>query len=331
MLQFRPDRNSFYEFTSSRNRPTAMHAPFRGFPVAALICFIHWLASGLLFALVILERPVMATELEVDNLRGSDLQANTGGQRLQAPYRTLQRAIDHAIVGDTIKLRVTGEPYRECVSINTRNDFGARDFPLIIDGNGATLDGTKPLGVLDWRAVGGDLFELKFRSPGYVKILAASDQPTPENLGHLTELSTLEPFQYARNSGSVYFKTRRGDVPRDYGLRVSAEQTGLTLYDVSDIVIRNLNVVGYRLDGINCHDLVVNVRFENVVSADNGRSGISVGGASRVVLANSRLAGNGDSQARAEGQSLLELSNVNIDADVSKAIDRVGGRVIESR
>jgi len=100
---------------------------------------------------------------------------------------------------------------------------------------------------------------------------------------------------------------------------------------VSDIVIRNLNVVGYRLDGINCHDLVVNVRFENVVSADNGRSGISVGGASRVVLANSRLAGNGDSQARAEGQSLLELSNVNIDADVSKAIDRVGGRVIESR
>lgn len=308
-----------------------MHAPFRGFPVAAILAFIHWVTPGLPFTSLSLQRPAIAAELEVDNLRGSDLQANTGGQRLQAPYRTIQRAIDHAIVGDTIKLRVTGQPYRECVSINTRNDLGTRDFPLIIDGNGATLDGTKPLGVLDWTAMGGDLFEMNFRSPGYVKILAASDQPIPENLGHLTELSTLEPFQYARNSGSVFFKTRPGDLPRAYGLRVSAEQTGLTLYDVSDIVIRNLNIVGYRLDGINCHDLVDNVRFENVVSTDNGRSGISVGGASRVVVANSRLAGNGDSQARTEGQSLLELSNVNIDADVSKAIDRAGGRVIESR
>ena len=273
----------------------------------------------------------IAAELEVDNLRGSDKQSPQRGEQTRSPYRTIQRAVDHATIGDTISIRNTGEPYRECVSINSNHLLGTAGFPLIIDGNDVTLDGTKPLGALDWSANGRDLFELNVRSPGYVIILARSDQPMPENLGHVADLSTLQPLQYARNSGSIYFRARAGDVPQTYGLRVGVEQTALTLYDVSNIVIRNLNVTGYRLDGINCHDLVTDVRFENIVVEKNGRSGISVGGASQVVFQNGKLQHNGQSQARAEGRGRLELISVTIEPDNAKSIDQAGGRVVESR
>jgi hypothetical protein len=272
-----------------------------------------------------------AVELVVDNVRGSDLQGPPQGARTSTPYRTIQRAVEHASVGDTISIRNTGEPYRECVSINSNHQLGTPIFPLIIEGNGATLDGTRPLGVLDWTAIGQDLFELNVRSPGHVTLIAADDQPHPENLGHRTDLSALQPLQYARNLGAVFFRARPGEVPQAYGLRVGIEQSGLTLYDVSHIVIRNLNVVGFRLDGINCHDLVSEVRFENIVSEKNGRSGISVGGASQVVLQTGRLRQNIQSQARSEGWGKLELIDVAIEPGAAKAIDQAGGRVVESR
>jgi len=308
-----------------------MLASFRRFHFSVVLICVFGVANEPLGCLRTPAGQANGAELVVDNLRGSDVQAKNDGIRTQSPYKTLQRAINNAIMGDSIRLVETGQPYRECVSINTNNALGTAYFPLIIEGSGVTLDGTRPLGVLDWSAMGADLFELNFRSPGYVKFLAASDQPTPENLGHVSELSQLKPFQYGRNTGSVFFKSRPGETPQGYGLRVSAEQTGLTLYDVGNLIIRNLNVVGYRLDGINCHDLVNNVRFENLVVTHNGRSGISVGGSSQVLVINSSAASNGESQVRTEGQSLLELSNVKIDDTLAQGIDRAGGRVVEVR
>jgi len=294
---------------------------FRAFSLILAACAVIALGLGKL----------SADELEVDNLRGSDLQSREGRVVARTAYRTIQRAIDHASHGDTIRILKTSEPYRECLSINTNNSLGSATFPLIIEGSGATLDGSKPLGTLDWSALGKDLFELKAKSPGYVQLLAAPDQPVPENLGPLVDLSQLQPLQYARNNGSIIFCARPGEVPQSYGLRGSVEQTGITLYDTSHLVIRDLIVVGYRLDGINCHDLVNDVRFENIVAAENGRSGFSVGGASRVVIEGGELRGNGESQIRSEGQSETELHGVKIEAGRVKAVDQSGGRVFESR
>ena len=272
-----------------------------------------------------------AAELEVDNLRGSDLQTRENNGQTRTAYLTIQRAIDHASIGDTIRIRNTSKPYRECVSINSNHQLGTTIYPLIIEGSGATLDGSKPLGTLDWHALGKDLFELKARSPGYIRLLAESDQPVPENLGKVVDLAELKPLQYGRINGSIFFCAKPGEVPQSYGLRGSVEQTGITLYDTSNIVIRDLKVVGYRLDGINCHDLVNNVRFENIVAAENGRSGFSIGGASKVIIKGGELRGNGESQIRSEGQSETELVGVKIEAGKTKAIDQSSGRVFESR
>jgi len=292
----------------------------RGFSLLPLACV----------ALGMMHSGLPADELVVDNLRGSDLQSRDSRGPARTAYLTIQRAIEHASLGDTIRILKTSEPYRECVSINTNNSLGEANSPLIIEGSGATLDGSKPLGTLDWSALGKDLFELKARSPGYARLMAAPDQPVPENLGHLVDLSKLQPLQYARNNGSIIFCTRPGEVPQSYGLRGSVEQTGITLYDTSHLVIRDLNIVGYRLDGINCHDLVNDVRFENIVSSENGRSGISVGGASRVVIEGGELRGNGESQIRSEGQSETELRGVKIEAGKAKSVDQSGGQVFEN-
>ena len=57
---------------------------------------------------------------------------------------------------------------------------------------------------------------------------------------------------------------------------------GITLYEVRNVVIRDLIVQGFQLDGINAHDGVFDALLKKVTCRGNARSGICVGGASRV-------------------------------------------------
>ena len=62
------------------------------------------------------------------------------------------------------------------------------------------------------------------------------------------------------------------------------EQTGITLWAIDNVVIRNLTLRHFQQDGINLHDRCRNVLLENVTLSENGRTGISVGGTSEVSL-----------------------------------------------
>ncbi len=116
---------------------------------------------------------LVAEELQVDNVRGSDFQTRDGAIDLRGPFRTLQKAIQMARIGDTINVKNTGEPYRETVSLSGNRAVANRRFPLVIEGNGAVFDGTQELGFNDWESLGRDLFELKVQSPGYVKLFSS--------------------------------------------------------------------------------------------------------------------------------------------------------------
>ncbi len=147
-------------------------------------------------------------------------------------------------------------------------------------------------------------------------------------MGNLSDLSVLKPLEYGRHLGTVYFRTKPGDIPQSYGLSVSKLQTGLTIYDIGYIELRNFTFRGYRLDGVNSHDLAEGITLENFTFADNGRSGLSVGGASSIVLMNSTSKGNGESQVRTEGECLLELQNVTLEPGDALEMDRKGGRIV---
>jgi len=289
----------------------------------------------LLLAALVSNQGVVADDLVVDNINGSDLQNDRGRVPIPAsygPYRTIARALAAAGPGDRIVLTNTGQPYRECVSLNGPNHSGVPNEPFMIIGNGAVLDGSEPALPDGWQATreGAVLWEYLRTPPGFGLLMLPDgklQQVTPDSTGPVG-LAMLKPLHWTRQNGRFYLRTEPGRSPRDYPLRVTVQTTGITLYDVEHVIVQDLIVRGYRLDGINAHDRASEVQIRNVTAAENGRSGISVGGASRVVLNTVQSLGNGAAQIRTEGRCIVKLRRVTADTATAPALHRDGGEVI---
>jgi hypothetical protein len=65
-----------------------------------------------------------------------------------------------------------------------------------------------------------------------------------------------------------------------------------------------------------------------LTTKENGRSGISIGGSSRVRLDTCTAAGNGASQVRIEGYSIVEMLDNALDEATAPAISREGGKIV---
>ena len=59
------------------------------------------------------------------------------------------------------------------------------------------------------------------------------------------------------------------------------------------MIVQDLVVRGFWLDGVNCHDNVKRTDLVRITASHNGRSGISVGGSSRVRIDTCTASGNG--------------------------------------
>ena len=87
----------------------------------------------------------------------------------------------------------------------------------------------------------------------------------------------------------------------------TGHRVGITLYDVRQVVIHDLVVQDFQLDGINAHDNAVECALSKVTCQGNGRSGISVGGASKLEVVDCTSLRNGKVQLRTEGWSTTNL------------------------
>ena len=76
--------------------------------------------------------------------------------------------------------------------------------------------------------------------------------------------------------GWIYFCVEPGKLPQDYLLTYAKLSVGITLYKVDDVLIHNLTVQGFQLDGINAHDSTGPCRLIEVTARNNGRSGVAV-------------------------------------------------------
>lgn len=89
-----------------------------------------------------------ADDILVSNTGGDD---GFTGQRWtvasdrSGPVRTIARAMALADAGDRIVLAKTEQPYRETLSLMGSRHGGVAGRPLLIVGNGATLDGSAPV------------------------------------------------------------------------------------------------------------------------------------------------------------------------------------------
>ncbi len=271
------------------------------------------------FAWLTLPSGAAALDIYVNNVAGDDRFDGTApvsqGARM-GPCRTLAHALELADKGDRVILAATGHPYRESVTLQAGRHSGSAEHPFEIVGSGAVLDGLAPVPEGVWKHVGGEVY--RFSPPRMsFQLLYLDGRPAtrvpvgPADLG----LPPLKPREWCMFQRDVHFRPEGGRTPYSYRLEYCALPVGITMYEVRNVVIRDLIVQGFQLDGINAHDGVFDALLKKVTCRGNARSGICVGGASRVQIVDCLVGGNGEAQLRTEGYSHTRLVSSRLLSD----------------
>jgi hypothetical protein len=230
--------------------------------------------------------------------------------------------------GDHIVLANTGVPYRESITLEGGRHSGYYSRPFVLRGNGAILDGSWPVPHHVWEHFEKDVFRFRPHRMAF-QILFRDDRPVDRVAVRegTKGVPDLEPLTWCLVDRHIYFRPEKDKLPQSYKLTIAGWQTGITLYKCERVVIENLTVQGFQLDGINAHDGVFDSELLNVVARGNGRSGVSIGGASRVKLHGCVLGNNGAAQLRTEGWSTTDVSQSELIDNTAPGLVRDGGRV----
>jgi len=274
--------------------------------------------------------PARARDLFVDNASGDDLHdgAQAATTAFGGPLRTLRRALELVLPGDRIVLAKTDEPYRESISLSTASQCGNQVGPLVIDGQGAVLDGTVPVGEREWESVRGPVFRFRPAKSSYQQLFLGGKPAVERALEPRShKLPELAPLEWFRRDAEIYFRVEPDKLPGDYPLSYSGLQTGITLYHVHDVVIMDLIVQGFRLDGINVNDGVRNCQLIDVTCRGNGRSGVTVAGSSHARLDGCLLGDNGTAQLRSEGVSATSVAHSELLDNTAPPVVWRGGKL----
>lgn len=271
-----------------------------------------------------------ARDIFVNNVLGDDRRGGTMatvGDEGTGPCRSIAKALRIASPGDRIVVANTGQPYRESITVQGPRHSGIDRFPTIISGNGATLDGSMSLSENVWEFAGDSMFRTRPINKSFQQLfLAGVPLVRKQPLGG--ESLKLAPREWCLFQGWIYFAVEPSRLPEDYDLSCCGEQVGITLYNVHDLFIEDLNVRGFWLDGVNCHDNVSRADLLRIKATENGRSGFSVGGCSKVRIDTCAAGGNGAAQVRLEGVCQVQLLDNVIDAGTAPAILREGGTIL---
>ena len=279
---------------------------------------------------LLLSETALARNLYVNNLAGDDLhdgRAPVADTQDHGPFRTIGRAMKMAHKGDHIIIANTGTPYRESITVQGGRNSGLATRPFIIQGNGAVLDGTREISRDVWKPVQKDLYRF---TPEYKSLLIFNDgRPAPRVAGDGNSLPSLEPLEWCLYKGDIYFRGEENKLPEDYPLTQTDEQVGITVYEARHVFIADLVIQGFRLDGVNAHDGTNHVELVGLICRGNGRSGISVGGASRLTIRACLVGNNGRAQLRTEGHCRARVINCDLidDDPLAPAMVNTGGQI----
>lgn len=263
-----------------------------------------------LFGLVIclsLVATATARDIYVDNASGDDGAVGATPQNTpqrSGPVRTIAKALRLAQFGDRIILAKNDEPYRESVSLIGERHSGYDIHPFVIEGNGATLDGSVPVPPDAWHHVRDEIFAFRPMRLGYQQLFLDGRPMLRKPATSIDwAIPQLEPLEWCLAAGEIHVRMQPRQIPHSAPLSFAALPTAFVLLNVHDVEIRNLTVQGYQSDGLNAHDCVHNGRFLGITSRGNGRTGITVSGGSRVKLDQCLLGDNGVTQLLAEAYS----------------------------
>lgn len=291
---------------------------------------MHRACSAILLCL--LAARATARDIFVDNLAGDDKNSGAHARGVGdagGPVRTIAKALRLARAGDRVVLAKNDEPYHECVSLaGARNSGLAPGAPFVFDGNGATLDGTAAVPDDGWTHYRDNIFRFRPRSLVRAELFVHGRSIAPLPLPRGASIPPrLEPLQWCAAEGAIYFATEHGKLPPDYRLRYAELATGVTLYDVRQMVVRNLTVRGFQADGVSATVGAREVVLQNVTCTANGRRGVCVGGGADAVIDACNLFGNGQAQLLTCTNSETHLVSSTLSNDTAAGWVDQGGRV----
>jgi hypothetical protein len=269
-------------------------------------------------------RDIFVNNVAGDDRRGGDSPSPLGGE--MGPLRSISFALRAARKGDRIIVANTGQPYREYITLQGARNSGRRaEAPFVIEGNGAVLDGAYPIPANLWEHYRNDVFRFRPMRLAH-QILFLNEKPAMRQQAALEaqQLPELAPLQWSLFRGQIYFRVEKDALPHQYNLSHTVLPAGITLYQVRHVVIRDLVIQGYQLDGVNAQDGVTDTTLIGLTCRGNGRSGISVGGASRVRVEASLVGNNGVAQVRAEGWSKTDIVNCDLVESTAPPVVREG-------
>jgi len=295
------------------------------------------MTCGLIAVVMMWAQTAAARDIYVSNTSGDDRGTGAAAQPLVprgGPVRTIAKALRLSQAGDRIILENTGEPYREAISLIGSRRSGGPFGPLVIEGRGAMLDGSVPIPAGGWQLESGNVFSYQPQAMGSQQLFLAGRVPRRRPVTAADPaIPALAPLEWCYWRGKIYFCTEATRLPADYQPSCCGLRTGITLYYVRDVLIRDLAVQGFYLDGVAVHDVVQDTRLERVASHMNGKSGVSVRGASWVELDRCSLSGNGQSQLRVDNFARVWLYDSQAHGDESAGsvgIAQAGGEIFTS-
>ena len=155
--------------------------------------------------------PAVASDLFVNNATGDDhndaMSAVSQGGR-SGPARSLTKALYVAERGDRIVIAKTSQPYRENVTL-----AGGRHNGVVIEGNGATLDGSMPVPIDQWHSEGDGVFRFDPRYKHF-NLLFIGDNPVQRAAVDPLALRRpqLKPLEFGVHRGSIFFRSEGNQV-----------------------------------------------------------------------------------------------------------------------
>ncbi|REJ86597.1 MAG: hypothetical protein DWQ34_26855 [Planctomycetota bacterium] len=282
------------------------------------VASLWWMVTMAVACLLVLSGSVRGATIYVDSRLGSDRydgQSPETTSRETGPVRTLQRAVALAQASDTIELKNNGTPYFGDVSLVGARHSGNSSYPFRIHGNGSIISGAKPVPRNEWRLIGPNSEKMTvwritpFRKGHYQLILDGQAAPETDCPRDAETLPALEENHWCAWRGAVYVALPPSVDPGNRNFALADCEVGLTLLDVHDVIIKDLTLRHFRLDGVNAHDRCRDVLLDGLVCEQNGRAGLTVAGTSRILVMNTKAADN-----REASLLITELGQAELDA-----------------
>jgi hypothetical protein len=221
----------------------------------------------------------MAGTVYLDNVKGSDQFDGSSaipGEGGVGPVASITHA--SAILKPCEKLVIanTGIPYRGTLLLCGKG--GTPETPLIVEGNGATLEGLLPTKPSDWTVLKNGVLSMKWYGMPYGFMVVADGKP-PVFAKSLRDIKPGESY-YNKPLGGPhpgYYRLPEGKRLEDMTLEVDngGFGCGVEIVGASNIIIRNLKCRYFNNDGFNIQGECEGLLFEHIEGYLNGDQGFS--------------------------------------------------------